>query len=189
MGCRLLLLFLSLCILPTALEGLQCPSCTYVNTSANIPSLIRKAIESILSLFQDDKCSRPINGPTPGIVEETCEPPTGKIARCSFYKGSIDFELYVTKMPLQIYTRGCYYSLPANVPSNGCHNRNQINEDKSFLQQAMAKVSSNLELVSFKGDVCLCSDTYCQTSGSLSVFCSACLVLSMFSLVLVRLMH
>ncbi|KAH3821371.1 hypothetical protein DPMN_123135 [Dreissena polymorpha] len=58
-------------------------------------------------------------------------------------------------MTLQIFTRGCYFSLPANVPSNGWHNRNQLNEDEDIFQRIMSEVSSALDVDSFKGGLCL----------------------------------
>ncbi|XP_052759995.1 uncharacterized protein LOC128202873 [Mya arenaria] len=155
-------------ILP-CVAGLQCPSCTYINTPANIPSVIRSILESILGLFQDDKCTRPINGPTAGVNEMTCAPPEGQVARCSHYKGELVVNAYFTDLPLNIDQRGCYYSLPANVPSNKCHDRNNINEDKTFIKQMLDRVASgftSFDAVSFKGTLCLCSDTYCATSGA-----------------------
>lgn len=67
-----------------------------------------------------------------------------------------------------MYQRGCYYALPANIPSNGCHDRNNINEDKTFLKQIVDKASvvlSTWNVANFDGDLCLCSDTYCKVSG------------------------
>ncbi|KAH3707425.1 uncharacterized protein LOC127857893 [Dreissena polymorpha] len=195
---RLLMLLLSLCLLPTVVVGLQCPSCTYAAIPTNIKSYIRTVNESILSLFQDEPCSHPINGPTTGINEVACAPPEGKIARCSFHNGSIEVEAFSGKIePLQIYHRGCYYSLTADVPSDGCHNRSEVNEDKSILQQIIPRDLNAVHVVYFKGEICLCSDTYCQTSGpttdqttcqttglisgSSSVFGSASFVLSVIS--------
>ena len=78
------------------------------------------------------------------------------------------FVLLFTEIPFKMYQRGCYYALPANVPSNGCHNRNSINEDKTFLKQIVDRTTSALsdwDVANFQGKLCLCSDTYCQTSG------------------------
>ena len=71
-----------------------------------------------------------------------------------------------------MYQRGCYYALPANIPSNGCHDRNNINEDKTFLKQIVDKASvllSTWDVANFDGDLCLCSDTYCKESGASQV--------------------
>ncbi|XP_060579889.1 uncharacterized protein LOC132736713 [Ruditapes philippinarum] len=167
--------FLCLMLLASSVEGLQCPSCTYLTSNADINVAVRTVIDTVLNLFQDPKCAGELKGPVPEIKEETCEETSGQVARCSFYKGSvtITIPLIVTSVdvPLQMYQRGCYHSKPANVPSNGCHNRDNINEDKTVIKQILDKASSTFEnynVAKFTGEMCLCTDTYCRDTSAAS---------------------
>ncbi|KAL4221021.1 hypothetical protein ACF0H5_019284 [Mactra antiquata] len=179
------------------IHGLQCPSCTYITSDANIPALARTIIDGILNLFQDPECANDLKKPTPEIKEETCDVVSGKVSRCSYYKGRITLTipLVVTnvEVPLQIYQRGCYHSKPANVPAIGCHRRQDINEDTTIIKQLLNKASSTFKdygVADFEGEMCMCIDTYCKlTSGSvktpvisplLLAFSSICLFLLKF---------
>lgn len=172
----MLSLYLLLLIVISPVEGdLQCPSCTYITISpeVNIPSLFRGAIDSVLGLFQDDECSKVLKGPVPEIKEATCRKDGGKENRCSFYAGDLTLTVPVigSEIPFKIYQRGCYSALPANIPRNGCHNRANINEDKTFLKHIVDQTTNALsswDVANFDGELCLCSTTYCTDISGVS---------------------
>ncbi|XP_045162362.2 uncharacterized protein LOC123527140 [Mercenaria mercenaria] len=154
--------------------GLQCPSCTYLTSNADVPAPVRSVIDGILNIFQDPECAQELKGPIPEIEEEICEEIPKQKSRCSFYKGSVTITIAlpivpVINIPLQMYQRGCHHFKEANVPTNGCHDRDNINEDKTFIKQILDKASSTFEsyeVAKFTGKMCLCTDTYCrETSG------------------------
>lgn len=172
------------------ISGLQCPSCTYLTTDANIPDVVRSIVDTILGVFQDKECTQDLKGPIPQIQEETCEDIKGEVPRCSFYKGSATLTIPLPlipniEIPMKIYQRGCYHFKSANVPSTGCHGIDTINEDKTVIQQLLDKVSSTLEkyeVANFQGEMCLCTDTYCKETSGVSQSVSISLVLLTVSL-------
>ncbi|XP_053379303.1 uncharacterized protein LOC123527395 isoform X2 [Mercenaria mercenaria] len=124
-------------------------------------------IDSIINLFKDPGCAPTPKGPIPEINEETCTEVTEKHSRCSYYKGSVTLTIPLPIVPdvnisLQMYQKGCYYSKLTNVPSDGCHDRENISEDKTVIKQNLEKASST-----FKGynlanllEKCVCAQKH-----------------------------
>ena len=81
-------------------------------------------------------------------------------------RSSISLAYCLSELPVKIHQKGCYYTPEAAPLGVGCHNRDGVGEDRTFLKSILSKTSSLLsDVVSFRGTLCLCSDTYCQTSG------------------------
>ncbi|KAL3861439.1 hypothetical protein ACJMK2_007473 [Sinanodonta woodiana] len=170
-----------------AVDGLQCPDCTYMTTNVQVP-LLKDIIQKIIDTFSDPVCSAEIVDPnTSGIKYQTCaRPASDSVSKCRHYRGQVTVKALGQELILNTFERGCYEETISYMPLDGCFQRTSDPRDKSFFQTVIDQFSTffiKMDVVNFSGKMCICSSTEfdCKnTSGSQGVVLSTVILIVSF---------
>ncbi|KAK3603518.1 hypothetical protein CHS0354_030377 [Potamilus streckersoni] len=193
-GRRVFVLVVFELIYTAAVDGLQCPDCTYMTTNMQVP-VLKDIIQKILDTFSDPVCAREIvDSGISGIKYQTCTGPAlGSVNKCRHYRGQVTVKVLGQELILNTFERGCYEDTVYNMPSDGCFQRENDPRDKSFFQTVISQLSTfliNLDVVNFRGNMCICSssESDCQnTSGSKgAVLSTVILIVSIVSILFLK---